>query len=379
MKIAEQQHAILGEDAGADWDTAISNWFYDHPTGFSDRVLSVLEDNAMHAYEELMLLGSWGPRNCTEASEVWKKIFAENGIRAKIVNGFFEPGHPPGQAFRGSSDHVWLEVEGGVFDPTAAQFSSNISLADYWLDEVTPAYDTPGSIVEKVDPDTAFEKYLDRHYGLGPSEIRKAKRDIEKYAEAPPDAPLGRVAFGPERRFPVYEPNTKTETSLIVSIETHFSGERMLDKQNADLIIRLMRKGLYPSILVPPAVPTIYRGMTVSKAWLAKTLGADVRDFKYKGALGLKGKADVNFKFVPKRGAASWSKSRAVATGFHDAGYDRANIILHADVSENEGRLLDASGMYKYIDILHRYRNEKEILGLGPIRVHMIEWEIEEY
>jgi hypothetical protein len=139
-----------------------------------------------------------------------------------------------------------------------------------------------------------------------------------------------------------------------------------------------MRRGSYPSILIPPTVPTIYRGMDVSKAWLAKALGAEARDLRYKGALGLKGKAEVNFTFVPRRGASSWTKSRSVAKGFHSSEYNRANITLHADVAENAGRLLDARGMYKNIDLLDRFSDEKEILGIGPIRVHMIEWEIDE-
>jgi hypothetical protein len=118
--------------------------------------------------------------------------------------------------------------------------------------------------------------------------------------------------------------------------------------------------------------------MDVSKAWLAKALGAEARDLRYKGALGLKGKAEVNFTFVPRRGASSWTKSRSVAKGFHSSEYNRANITLHADVAENAGRLLDARGMYKNIDLLDRFSDEKEILGIGPIRVHMIEWEIDE-
>jgi hypothetical protein len=234
------------------------------------------------------------------------------------------------------------------------------------------------TLLEKVDSDAALEKHLEKEYGLDPYEIRKAKRNIEKYAEEPPDAPLGRVAFGPERRPPVYEPNTKVEKALFNSLYDHFDGSSKLNKQSADLIIRLMRRGSYPSILIPPTVPPIYRGMDVSKAWLAKALGAEARDLRYKGALGLKGKAEVNFTFVPRRGASSWTKSRSVAKGFHSSEYNRANITLHADVAENAGRLLDARGMYKNIDLLDRFSDEKEILGIGPIRVHMIEWEIDE-
>ena len=241
------------------------------------------------------------------------------------------------------------------------------------------------AILEKVDPDAAFEKYLDSHYGLDPSEIRKAKRDLEKHAEEPPNAPLGRVAFGPERYPPIYEPNTKEEKALLNALWHHFEGYEMLSAKNAEAIRGMMRKGRYPSVFVPPRVTTIYRGMTVKLTWLAKALGVSVRDLKRIGKttrpgayeLITVGKSEVNFKFVPRKGAASWSKSHRVARGFLSSDYDTAQIILHADVAENDGRLMDASGLYDKVSGFGGFRAEKEVLGLGPIRVHMIEWEIE--
>jgi hypothetical protein len=237
------------------------------------------------------------------------------------------------------------------------------------LHEVTPAYDVPGKIME-------INYQFDDEYGT-PKTSADIKR-VDKFAEAPPDAALGRVAFGPQRTPPVYEPNNKVERALILALDSHFAGQDMLDKKNADLIMGIMGMGLYPSIFAPPSVTTIYRGMTVKKAWLAKALGVSLRDLGPKGSMGAKGKTGVNFKFIPKRGATSWSKSRRVATNFHLLESDRAHITMYADAAENEGSLLDANSFYKKIDGFDRYSNEKEVLGLAPIQVSVIEWVIED-
>jgi len=122
------------------WDSAISLWYYEHPEGFSQSVLSVLEDNAVDVYNELQQKGSWCPGNCDMAARLWKQVFEDNGIGAEVVDGFYSDDHEEGQSHRLSSDHVWLEVEGGIFDPTAGQFGKDIQSSNYWLDDNTRAY-----------------------------------------------------------------------------------------------------------------------------------------------------------------------------------------------------------------------------------------------
>jgi hypothetical protein len=131
--------AYLLEEAD-DWDRAISLWYYDHPEGFSERVLGILEDNAINVYNELQGRGWWCPGNCDIAVQMWKRVFEDNDIDVRIIDGYYSEDHERGQSHRMSSDHVWLEIDGGIFDPTAGQFGKDIKLSNYWLDDDTRAY-----------------------------------------------------------------------------------------------------------------------------------------------------------------------------------------------------------------------------------------------
>ena len=131
---------IIREAAEDEWDRAIELWFYDHPTGFSSRLLQVLEDNAVDVYRELLKLGSWGPGNCDSATQAWSRVFDHEGVQHEVVNGFYSPRHKAGQSHMSSAEHVWMEVEGGVFDPTAGQFPGKLFLKNYWWDDETQAY-----------------------------------------------------------------------------------------------------------------------------------------------------------------------------------------------------------------------------------------------
>lgn len=130
----------IHEAAEDEWDKAIELWFYDHPTGFSSHVLQVLEDNAVDVYRELLEFGTWGPGNCDEATQAWSRVFDHEGVQYKIVNGFYAPRHKAGRSHMSSAEHVWMEVEGGVFDPTAGQFKGRLSLNNYWWDDTTHSY-----------------------------------------------------------------------------------------------------------------------------------------------------------------------------------------------------------------------------------------------
>ena len=143
MDKSHSEIALVGairEAAEGEWDKAIELWFYDHPTGFSSHVLQALEDHAVLAYRELLEIGAWGPGNCDEATQVWKRIFDREGVQSQIVNGFYAPRHRAGRSHMSSAEHVWMEVEGGVFDPTAGQFAGNTSMKNYWWDDSTRAY-----------------------------------------------------------------------------------------------------------------------------------------------------------------------------------------------------------------------------------------------
>jgi hypothetical protein len=131
--------------------TATRNWFYENfGSGFSEQFLSVLEENAIPAYEDLLKIANWAPGNCDLASQKWKEIFDANGIESKIVDGHYNPEHEEHLPHPLSSDHVWLEVDGGIFDPSAGQFPGEISLEHYWWDNETKAHSDSIDILSEL-------------------------------------------------------------------------------------------------------------------------------------------------------------------------------------------------------------------------------------
>ena len=123
-----------------DFDQATNLWFYDCIGGdaMPEKVLDVLEKNAIPVYKRLAKC-RW-PKDCGEASDIWDKVFKKNGVASEQVIGYYSPDHEAGMSQMGSTDHVWLEVEGCVFDPTVGQFPGKIQLKNYWLDDLNRAY-----------------------------------------------------------------------------------------------------------------------------------------------------------------------------------------------------------------------------------------------
>lgn len=462
----------IHEAAEDEWDKAIELWFYDHPTGFSSHLLQVLEDHAVEVYRELLEMGAWGPGNCDEATQAWSRVFDREGVQYKIVNGFYAPRHKAGQSHMSSAEHVWMEVEGGVFDPTAGQFKGRLSLNNYWWDDATHAYGPqagPKPVYEarksdssvrdndpKRDPSRWIHKIITAYNSITDEDAAALEElgifdlagqsnkslmytnyddtvldhldnmapvkplynifrrgelisadDLEtqltafskrgsdkavmdlidaedalvallKYArktysrlvaksEADPDDPLGRIAFANDRPGMPRELDTKIEEKLKKALMDHFVGLSILSKENTQLIHDLMAKGLYPSMFSEPTNPVLVRGMSVSSKWLTKAIGRKP---------GPRGSAEVKFKFVPKRGATSWTTSKSVAEGFHIMGSE-VDIIMYASVADNPGKFLSSRGFYS-TSIARRFSNEKESLGLGPIKVFKIEWKINE-
>lgn len=126
------------------FDKAIESWFYDcGDIDMPEKILDILEDNAIAVYKWANNKSSYTITDCGIMSAKWKQIFNKNGIRAKIINGFYEPDYDPesGMDFRSASEHVWIELFSGcIFDPTAGQFKGTISLSNYWLNNTTRAY-----------------------------------------------------------------------------------------------------------------------------------------------------------------------------------------------------------------------------------------------
>ena len=194
--------------------------------------------------------------------------------------------------------------------------------------------------------------------------------ELSKFAEAPPKAPLGQIAFSPNRidRVPKTEKNTTVEEDLYDAIADHVQDNIPLTEDDVAVIKALMKKGYYPEVFKAPDVEEVYRGMTIGGKWLRKILKLGP-----KAPLPTKGSADVSFYYRPRGGAAmSWTRSKRKARGFtgQAGSYD---IIFTALVEENANNLLDMSGLYK-VKPMDEFKKEQEVLGLARVKVCRIEW-----
>lgn len=194
--------------------------------------------------------------------------------------------------------------------------------------------------------------------------------ELSKFAEAPPKAPLGQIAFSPDRidKVPKTEKNVDVEDELYDALVAHVHDNIPLTEEEIAIIKSIMKKGYYSKIFKAPDVEKVYRGMTINEKWLRKIL-----KLSPKAKLPAKGSADVSFYYRPRKGAAmSWTRSKRKASSFtgQDGSYD---IIFTAITEENVNNFLDLSGLYK-VNPLDTYAKEKEVLGLVRVKVSRIEW-----
>ena len=193
--------------------------------------------------------------------------------------------------------------------------------------------------------------------------------------QAPPDAPMGTVAWPRYRHgVPKGEPDTALEEKLYSQLRNYFSNKgSSIDPKMVESLAEMLRQGLYPGLLHAPSTTMVYRGMTVSEAWLQKAL--KTTDIPTSGEL------DTNFTFSPRKTqVSSWTNSISIADGFAhvldialaESGYYA--VVMHAPVNKNVGRLIACpEGLYDVLGF-GQYDDEEEVLGLFDIKVTSIEW-----
>lgn len=206
--------------------------------------------------------------------------------------------------------------------------------------------------------------------------LRETVRAILR--EDAPDAPLGRVAFAGDRTdLPgtdldeMPEPDTELEWELYGKLMRHFTQSTHIGAATANTIRGFLERGLYTDVFRAPDVPEVFRGMYIGRDWLIKAVGPQ-------GASS-KGAAQVSFTFEPKGGGSSWTTDEAVARKFggFEGGDHREEyvaVLLHARVADHPGQLVvGPEGLYR-VGGFAGIPEEREVLALGPIRVHRIEW-----
>lgn len=202
----------------------------------------------------------------------------------------------------------------------------------------------------------------------------KISAGLKKYegieAEASPGDPLGKYAFPAYRKGMPPEADTPGEEELFSAIDDHFFADKKLDAEHASQIQDMLSQGLYPRVFSPPGQEEIYRGMGVSQTWLAKALGVDVKDIPKKGS------KEVEMTVAPKSGGtSSWTIDKAVSKKFSSRYSGMISVVLYARSSDNPNKFISCPGYIYKIGALDRFSKEKEVIGLGGIRVYKISWE----
>lgn len=108
--------------ANTSLQTAIDPFFWEELSPAAQRVV---EREACRIFDELAAHAAWAPLNCDLAANRWLAAFRAAGIAAELRSGNYNPAFDRRAEHPLSSDHVWLRVEGKLFDPTAGQFAGS--------------------------------------------------------------------------------------------------------------------------------------------------------------------------------------------------------------------------------------------------------------
>lgn len=106
----------------SDRDDPLFHCFWDRLT---PRAQTVVAASAVPIMAKLRATSPYAPLDCGLASSAWARAFRRAGVPVKVIDGNFYRGRGEGLlSWPSSSDHVWLMVDGFLFDPTAGQFAA---------------------------------------------------------------------------------------------------------------------------------------------------------------------------------------------------------------------------------------------------------------
>lgn len=187
---------------------------------------------------------------------------------------------------------------------------------------------------------------------------------------------LDKVAFADERYdIDIVEPDNATEETLYTQLHRFFCSNDTLDSKTLALLRSFMETGEYNDVFKPPSTSEVYRGISVDEDWLKDCLEESeniVEESGEKEVFYISGKSNT---------MCSWTTNKDIATKFSNANHHRGGnypyaVIMTASVSDNPTKFVSGpGGLYKLMGIA-AYANEKEVIGLGSIDVHKINWKL---
>jgi hypothetical protein len=218
--------------------------------------------------------------------------------------------------------------------------------------------------------------------------LREAQHTQRTNPSAGPD--WGDVLFSGKRNdgVPTDEPDTSSEFDFWWDLKEYVSDENLgrLAPSVVQKIRDALSSGNYSKLVKAPPYGTLYRGTNADEAFVSRVTGLSGDDLPRAGAM------DVDFVLNPRGkqgGITSWSSSRRAATGFSGPALDKQGdpahaapgkgfwpVLLWAAPVDNPNLFLDLAPIMTYTNnfLWSARRDEREILGLGPIRVTQIEW-----
>ena len=91
-------------------------------------ILVLIEERAPIISERLQATTVGGLADTDTAAELWRREFDQAGIPVQLISGLYQPAEsadPP-------IEHVWLQVDGLLVDPTAGQYGAPADSFDYY-------------------------------------------------------------------------------------------------------------------------------------------------------------------------------------------------------------------------------------------------------
>jgi len=185
--------------------------------------------------------------------------------------------------------------------------------------------------------------------------------------DEPNGGPLDQYAFADELYIQSPEKDNKVEKRLYQVLSKYVHGDIKMFQKNpemANLLQQLSHGGKYPGAFQDVS-GYLYRGIAASRDWLKNYV--DVTKIYPGRPVTIQPK---NWIYTPKYNVSSWSTEFDIATQFamDNVNHDDPYIITmttEADVVS----AVSLDNFYKYLKRPRRYRDEREIICFGDVKV----------
>jgi len=208
---------------------------------------------------------------------------------------------------------------------------------------------------------------------------------IDKLKNVKPEVPedqidaagMGRYAFAPRRRKHVpSEPNTELENDMYVSLSDHVEINKPMSdtKIGAAGFKNMLKHGWYDGVINEPQTEYVFRGMALSRNELIG-LGVTINQLNDKNNKAALVKA--TYKPLTTGQSSSWSDTMSSARKFaQERGVGKPYLVIAvAKIADNHNSFMSGKNGFYNITGLEEFSFEKEVIGLGNIKVSKIYWQ----